>query len=107
MRNKTAFRQAALQRHLTAFKADLVKAAGARLLSLVAAPTGLAETRADAASDAPALLFRPFSGFDGVQPHRGAPDPLLGPQSSLRSRPPVGDACLPWGGPAGGIIRRP
>ena len=44
-----------MQRHLAALEADLVKAARTRLLSLVAAPGGLAQPTADAAADA---LFR-------------------------------------------------
>jgi hypothetical protein len=50
-RNETALRQAALQRHLAALEADLVEAAGARLLALVATPGGLAQAAADAAPD--------------------------------------------------------
>jgi hypothetical protein len=40
-----------LQRHLTAFEADLVKAARARLLALAAAARGLAQAAAAAASE--------------------------------------------------------
>ena len=52
MRLEAALRQAALQRHLAAFEADLVEAARARLLALVAAAGGLAQAGADAAADA-------------------------------------------------------
>ena len=41
-RAKAALRQPALQRHLPAFEADFVIAAGARFLPLVAAPGGAA-----------------------------------------------------------------
>ena len=44
-RDEAALRQAPLQRHLAALEADLVVAAGARLLALVAAAGGLAEAR--------------------------------------------------------------
>ena len=44
-RAEAALRQAALQRHLAAFEADLVEAARARLLALVAAARGLAQAR--------------------------------------------------------------
>ncbi len=42
-RHEAALRQAPLQRHLAAFEADLVEAAGARFLALVAAAGGLAQ----------------------------------------------------------------
>src|SRR5882672_2593618 len=50
-RPEPALRKATVQRHLSAFEADLVKATGARLLTLVAAPRGLAPAAADAAAD--------------------------------------------------------
>ena len=56
-RHEAALRQPALQRHLAAFEADLVEAARARLLALVAASRGLAEARADAAADAALRLL--------------------------------------------------
>jgi hypothetical protein len=40
-----------LQRHLAAFKTDLVIAAGSRVLALMAAPTGLAKPRTNPAPD--------------------------------------------------------
>src|SRR5438105_5766282 len=55
-RNEAALGETALQRHLAAFEADLVEAARARVLTLVAASGGLAESRADAAADAAARL---------------------------------------------------
>ena len=51
-RLEAALGQAALQRHLAAFEADLVEAAGTRLLTLVAAAGRLAQAAADAAADA-------------------------------------------------------
>src|SRR5690554_3211499 len=45
-------RQTTLQRHLTALEAGLDAAAAARLLALVAAAAGLAQTGADATTDA-------------------------------------------------------
>jgi hypothetical protein len=48
-REEAALGQAPLQRHLPALEADLVVAAGARFLALVAAARGLAQARADAA----------------------------------------------------------
>ena len=54
---EAALRKAALQRHLAALEADLVVAARAGLLALVAASRGLAQARADAAPDAAAVLL--------------------------------------------------
>ena len=51
-RNKAALGQTALQRHLAAFKTDLVKTAGARFLSLVTASSSLAQTGTDTTADA-------------------------------------------------------
>src|SRR5689334_11015481 len=48
-RHEAALGQAALQRHLAAFEADLVEAARARMLALVTASRGLAEAGPDAA----------------------------------------------------------
>ena len=49
-RNKTALGEAPLQRHLTAFEADLMKATGTRVLALVAQTRGLARAAADSAT---------------------------------------------------------
>src|SRR5205085_4709014 len=63
----TLFRSAALE-------ADLVKAAGARLLALVAAAGGLAPARADAAADAVAVVLRARRRLEFVQFHRSGLD---------------------------------
>ena len=68
-RLEAALGQAALQRHLAAFEADLVVAAGARLLALVATAGGLAQARADAAADAAARLLAAGGRLDGVELH--------------------------------------
>src|SRR6185503_15480222 len=70
---EAALRQAPLQRHLAALEADLVVAAGARALALVAAPRGLAEARAAAAPDALARLVRSGRRLDRVEFHRHSP----------------------------------
>src|SRR5262249_30239877 len=69
---EAAFGQAAMQRHLAALEA-LDADARARGLALAAAATGLASARADAATDAAALLAgaRPIGEF--VQLHRLSP----------------------------------
>ena len=61
---EAALGQAPLQRHLAALEADLVVAAGAGLLALVAASRGLAQARADAAADAAAVLLGARGGLD-------------------------------------------
>src|SRR5690606_15421686 len=53
-RLETTLGQTALQRHLTALEADLVKTARTGLLAFVATATGLAQTGTDATAD-PAL----------------------------------------------------
>jgi hypothetical protein len=52
-----------LQRHLTAFEADLVEAARTRLLTLVTAASGLAQAGADAAADATLGVLGAAAGF--------------------------------------------
>src|SRR5580765_5755146 len=69
VRLETALRQATLQRHLAAFEADLVVAARTRLLALVAAARGLAQTGADATTDAATRLLGAFARLDGVEFH--------------------------------------
>ena len=68
-RRKATLRQAAIQRHLAALETDLVKAAGARLLALVAAAGGLAPAGTDAAADAMARTLAAGGGFQIVQAH--------------------------------------
>src|SRR5690349_18855243 len=58
-----------MQRHLPALEADLVEAAGARLLSLVAAAGGLAPARAATAADAVARATGALGGAELVQFH--------------------------------------
>ena len=55
-RVEAALGQPAMQRHLAALEADLVVAARARALALVAQARGLAPARADAAADAVSRL---------------------------------------------------
>ena len=74
---------AALQRHLPAFEADLVVAARAGFLALVAAAGSLAQARADAATDAALVMFRAFCRLDVVQFHDRVP--LRGPSPGSRS----------------------
>src|SRR5262249_32271154 len=66
---EAALGQPAVQRHLAALEA-LDGDAGARLLALDAAARGLAQTRADAASEALLAAPRPRIVADLVQPHR-------------------------------------
>src|SRR3569832_1978390 len=68
-RIETHLGQTALQRHLAAFEADLMKAASARRLTLVAAAAGLAEAGADAATAALGRLLGARCRFDGIQAH--------------------------------------
>jgi hypothetical protein len=68
-RLEAALGQTALQRHLTTLEADLVVAAGARLLALVAATRGLAEPRADAAADAALGVLGAARRLNGVEFH--------------------------------------
>src|ERR1700744_2863949 len=69
LRLEAALGQATLQRHLAAFEADLVVAAPAGLLPVVAAAAGLAQARADAATNAAAVLLGAFGRLDGVELH--------------------------------------
>src|SRR4029078_7881052 len=82
-------------------EADLVVAAGAGLLALVAAAGRLAQARADAATDAARRLPGADAGLDGVQFHvfalrvLRAPSPGTRPWRSFRARPacPRGSRC--------------
>jgi hypothetical protein len=60
---ETALGQAPLNRHLAAFESDLVIAAGARSLALVALAAGLAETRTAAAAETLGRRLAPRPGF--------------------------------------------
>src|SRR5205085_6561257 len=66
---EAALGQPAVHRHLAAFE-TLDAHAGARGLAFAAAPAGLAGARADAATDAEALLPRAVLRGDFVQLHR-------------------------------------
>jgi hypothetical protein len=68
-RLEAALGQAALQRHLPALEADLVESTRAGALALVAAPGGLAPSRAHPAADAVAILLRARGGLQRIQSH--------------------------------------
>src|SRR3569623_875948 len=68
-RIETDLGQPALQRHLTAFETDFMKAAGTRALAFVAATAGLAEAGADASAAALGRLLRARRWFEVVQAH--------------------------------------
>src|SRR4249919_92317 len=73
---ETDLRQAPLHRHLAAFEASLDLAlAAARKRTLVAATSGLAEARTDAATDALALLAGAIGGLECVEFHSITPRP--------------------------------
>ena len=63
LRLEAALGQATLQRHLAAFEADLVVAARTGLLTVVATTAGLAQARADAATDAARFFLEPSDGL--------------------------------------------
>jgi hypothetical protein len=66
---ETTFGQTPLQRHLAAFKADLVIAASSSMLALMATTGGLAKAGANAASD-PALVWTTTgSRLESIQTH--------------------------------------
>ena len=68
-RHEAAFRETPLERHLTAFEADLMEAACARLLTFVAPARRLSEPATDAASDALLRVFRARSGLQLIELH--------------------------------------
>jgi hypothetical protein len=74
-RGEAALRQAAVQRHLAALEANLVVAARARALALVAEAGGLAPAGADTTPDAVAALLGAPSGLEYVQAHGAIPPP--------------------------------
>src|SRR5579862_5481674 len=61
---KTTLRNAAMQRHLPAFKAPAARIATAGLLSLVAGAGGSAELRTDTAADADFAVARALCGAE-------------------------------------------
>jgi hypothetical protein len=68
-RREATLGQATVQRHLAALEADLVEAACARLLALVATTRGLAPAGADATTDAMAIALGAIGRFEIVQTH--------------------------------------
>src|SRR4030066_375012 len=62
-----------LQRHLATFESDLVIAAGARVLTLVALAAGLAQAGADAAADARTLGLAASGRREGIETHGHTP----------------------------------
>ncbi len=69
-RAEAALGQAALQRHLAALKANLVKTTGAALLALVATAGCFAKAGADATTHALAVFLAARCGAEFVQFHR-------------------------------------
>ncbi len=68
-RGEAALGQAPMQRHLAALEADLVVAARARALTLVAAACGLAPAGAAAAADTVARVLLAGRGLECVEAH--------------------------------------
>jgi hypothetical protein len=68
-RHEAALGQPAMERHLPALEADLVIAARARFLALVAASRGFTETAAYAATDAPFRVLGAGGRLDLVEFH--------------------------------------
>src|SRR5690606_2860652 len=66
-RREATLGQTTMQRHLTAFESDFVKAAGTRLLALVTTTSGLTETGANATTDAAAFALATRSRLQCVQ----------------------------------------
>src|SRR5574343_1924272 len=67
---ETTLGQATLQRHLTAFEADLVVTTRTGFLTLVATASGLAQTGANATADATCGVLGAVSGFDAIEFHQ-------------------------------------
>src|SRR3989344_4531191 len=61
--------QAALQRHLTAFKTNLMVATGTRLLTLVTTASGLAQAGADTTAYAALGMLGAVCGLDAIEFH--------------------------------------
>jgi hypothetical protein len=70
MRLEATLGQATLQRHLTAFEAHLVVAARTRLLTLVTATGGLAQTRTDTATHATLGVLGAVCRLDAIEFHQ-------------------------------------
>jgi hypothetical protein len=58
-----------MQRHLTAFEAHFMEATGAGLLAFVTTASGLAQTTANAATDATLGVLGASARFDGIELH--------------------------------------
>src|SRR5690606_16261844 len=86
-RREAALGQAALQRHLTAFKTDLVEAAGAGLLTLVTTATSLAQTGADTATDAAAGMLGALCRLQRIELSFRHADSFRLPRRRRGSRP--------------------
>src|SRR5689334_9672621 len=67
---KAAFRQTAMQWHLAAFKTDLARITRTRLLSLLTATGGLAQTGAWSTADTFLFMRRSLGGLKRVQTDR-------------------------------------
>src|SRR6476469_9509445 len=66
---EAALRQTALQRHLTAFEADFMKAARTRFLTLVTTAGRFAQAGADTAADATLGVLGAFGWLNGIEFH--------------------------------------
>jgi hypothetical protein len=64
---KAAFRQTALQRHLTAFKADFMETASTRFLTFVTATAGFTQARANTATDTASGMLAAFGRFQRIK----------------------------------------
>src|SRR5690349_15851093 len=67
---KAAFRQTAMQRHLAAFKTNLARITRTRLLSLLTATRGLAQTGSRSTAHAFLFVSRSLGGLERVQTDR-------------------------------------
>src|SRR5690606_27776025 len=82
--SETALGQAAIQRHLAAFEADFMEAAGTRLLALVAATRGLAQAGTDSAADATLGVLAAGSRLQCVQLSIRHPDSFQASETVTR-----------------------
>ena len=68
-RLETTLRQTALQRHLTAFEADLVETTRTRLLTFVATASGFTDARTNTTAYAALVMLGAFSWLNCIQFH--------------------------------------
>src|SRR5690606_32466143 len=92
--------EATLQRHLTAFEADLVETARTRLLTLVTTATGLAQARADATADTALGVLGALCGLKRIESNGFFHCFSFRPPTRRPDRPPCGScralqACRP------------